>query len=577
MAPAVILISLAGSPALAQVDPWAPPASYYNAATGVGSTLKSQLYNTMKTGHIQRSYGDFRYSAAVHDRDPSNASRILLVYNRLSVPSTWDSGATWNREHTWPQSRQPGSVSNSSTGNLGDPHALRPSDPGTNSARGNDPYGYAATTGNGRSLGGGVYFPGDTDKGDVARQLFYSDTRWGPELGLSLTSGTPGTNQMGYLSSLVAWHYMDPPDEFERRRNHTIYSSVYNPSYYTNNRNAYIDRPEYVWSIYMDQQNDSQLFLAPGPDDPAGGSLRGFSVVTLVGPTTLLSQTVTLNKTGQDGTYFEISTSGYATATPRGRYNAFPMSGGGTASQNINVALVIPANQPGAYSGQVTIDNLDVTLSGGFGHGGTDDNDVVSMIAQALDHAEASFGANADVDTIDVDLGSISEGAGDLFVDIPVYNLEDAPGFTAKLDIEYGSASGDTAALRIEPTLNIANIPAGGAANVRATLNAAVAGSFAATYTIRTFDQRTAENWLEGTALTMRLSGVVESVSTFGDLNCDSVLDYSDVEPFALAIVDATSYGVMFPACDIHRADMNEDNVIDSRDVAGFVGALLQP
>ncbi|MCB9858416.1 MAG: endonuclease [Phycisphaerales bacterium] len=561
----------------AQVDPWAPPATYYNAATGTGATLKSQLYNIMKTGHIQRTYGDFRFSAAIHDRDPSNASRILCVYNRLSVPSTWDSGATWNREHIWPQSRQPGSASNSSTGNIGDPHALRPSDPSTNSSRSNDPYGFATTTGNARSLGGSTFFPGDTDKGDIARQLFYSDTRWGPDLGISLTNSAPSGNQMAYLSALIAWNYLDPPNEFERRRNHTIYSSNYNPSYYTNNRNAFIDHPEYVWSIYVDQQNDSQLFFAPGPDDPAGGSLRGYSVVTIVGPTTVLSQTVELNKTGFDGTYYSVTATGNATASPTGRFNVFPMSSGATESRNISVGLTLPANQPGSYQGLVTIDNLDVTVGGPFGHGGTDDDDVVSMLAQVLDHANGSFDAGADVNSIDVDLGSIDAGDGDLTIDIPVHNLVDAPGFTAKLDIEFGSGLGDTDALLIDSMLALSNISAGSSGNVQATLSDAATGSFDATYTLRTFDQRTAENWQEGAVLTIHLTGAVNTASTVGDMNCDGVVNFGDIGPFSLAMADATAYGSAYPACDINRGDLNGDTLVDGRDLAGFVGELLQP
>lgn len=572
---AVLLVTV--SALQAQVDPWAPPATYYNAATSTGATLKSQLHNIMKSGHIQRTYGDFRFSAAVHDRDPANASRILLVYDRSSVSATWDAGATWNREHIWPQSRQPGSVSNSSTGNLGDPHALRPSDPGVNSSRSNDPYGFATTTGSHRSLGGSTYFPGDMEKGDVARQLFYSDVRWGPDLGISLTNGSPGASQMGYLDSLITWHYLDPPDEFERRRNHTIYSSQLNPSYFTNNRNALVDHPEFVWSIYVDQQNDSQLFLAPNPDDPAGGSFRGDSVVTIVGPTSVLQQTFVLNKTGQDGTYFEVTADGNATATPAGRFNAFPMSGGGIASRNINVALTIPANQPGVYQGQVTIDNLDVTTGGGFGHGGTDEDDVINLVAQVLASANASFDAIADVDTIAFDLGSISQGLGDATIDIAIHNLEDAPGFTAKLDVEFDSASGDTDALVIDPMLNLANVGAGGSAIVQATLSDANVGEFSATYTLSTFDQRTADNWQTGAPLTIQLTGTVVPDSVLGDMNCDDVVDMADVPPFALAIMNRGAYENAFPDCDADRSDLNEDQFSDGRDIAGFVEMLLQP
>ena len=182
----------------------------------------------MSAGHIQATYGDFRFSAAIHDQDPNNSSNIRLVYNNASVNSTWDSGSTWNREHVWPQSRQPGSASNGTRGNIGDPHALRPSSPGVNSSRGNNPFGFGDTTG---SFGNnsGFWYTGDNCRGDIARSIFYSDTRWASE-GLSLVNGSPSGNQMGDLSSLIEWHYLDPPDEFERRRNHTIFSSDFNLS-----------------------------------------------------------------------------------------------------------------------------------------------------------------------------------------------------------------------------------------------------------------------------------------------------------------------------------------------------------
>ena len=220
----LLLLLIGVSNALA--DSWDAPLGYYSSATGTGATLKSQLTSIMSTGHIQRQYGDFRNSAAIHDQDPANPNNILLSYNRASVPATWDAGATWNREHVWPVSRQPGSASNSSRGNLGDPHALRPVNPSINSSRSNDPFGFDTTTG-GYGSQGSHWYPGDADKGDIARMLFYSDTRWS-SLGLSLTDGFPDGNQMGDLASLVAWNYLDPPDEFERRRNHTIYSQAYN-------------------------------------------------------------------------------------------------------------------------------------------------------------------------------------------------------------------------------------------------------------------------------------------------------------------------------------------------------------
>lgn len=231
-------------------DQFNPPPGYYDGITGTGADLENQLYELTRSRQVQRRYGDFRFSAAITDADPKQPGNILLAYNRASVSATWDSGNTWNREHVWPQSLQPGSASNSTTGHLGDPHALRPSDPGINSSRGNRPFGFAETTGSFGGLSGGYYFPGDDDKGDIARQLFYSETRYGRELGIDLVLGFPGSNQMGDLASLLQWHLLDPPDEFERRRNHTIYSQAENPSYYTNNRNPYIDDPEFAYHVF---------------------------------------------------------------------------------------------------------------------------------------------------------------------------------------------------------------------------------------------------------------------------------------------------------------------------------------
>ncbi|MCA9310980.1 MAG: hypothetical protein KDA21_07230, partial [Phycisphaerales bacterium] len=136
------VVSVAGAVAAVHADPYDPPPSYYAGATGTGATLKAQLTAAMSAGHIQRSYGDFRYSAAIHDADPNVPGKVLLCYNRASVNAGWDNGITWNREHVWPQSLQPGDASNSSKGNLGDPHALRPCNPSINSSRGNKPFAY---------------------------------------------------------------------------------------------------------------------------------------------------------------------------------------------------------------------------------------------------------------------------------------------------------------------------------------------------------------------------------------------------------------------------------------------------
>lgn len=67
------------------------------------------------------------------------------------------------------------------------------------------------------------------------------------EPNLKLTDHTERINSdsdyMGRLSTLLAWHFMDPTDDAERARNETVYALQ-------NNRNPFIDHPEWVEAIY---------------------------------------------------------------------------------------------------------------------------------------------------------------------------------------------------------------------------------------------------------------------------------------------------------------------------------------
>ena len=468
-------------------DPYDAPAGYYDSATGTGATLESQLRSIMASGHIQRSYGDFRYSAKITDADPDRPGNILLVYDRLSVDGDWDSGSTWDREHVWPQSQQPGSASNSTRGNLGDPHALRPSLPATNSRRGNDPFGLGNTTGNHRRVGS-YYFPGDADKGDIARQLFYSSTRYS----LDLVNGNPGSNQMGDLASLIAWHYLDTPDDFERGRNHKIYSQSLNPNYYTNNRNAYIDRPELAWSVFVDQQNDSQIGVAGGSS--LGNGATSLSVdlgQVFVGGAGPGTRTVTVDKTGQDGTYYGLSASGLLTGVEVDRPRAFAV--GGSDRDQFTLGLAANSNSAGAFTGRLTVDNLDVTTQGGAGRGANDADDVIDLTYTVFDHATASFSADREATSGQLDFGSVTAGAsGDEARRVfSIFNLEATAGFTSALSVgTWTAVSGDTSVLSLvdgdqaEPDL-----AAGQSLLQAAQVDASVAaGNYSATWSLAVGD-----------------------------------------------------------------------------------------
>src|SRR5438045_8431791 len=113
---AAALLGSCAAPALADYEApnaaYAPPTAYYNAATGTGFTLRTNLHNIITAGFVGQSYGDARYamgtgdtgiSGGFEDVDPNNSSNILLVYNRASINGQWDAGVTWNREHVWPK------------------------------------------------------------------------------------------------------------------------------------------------------------------------------------------------------------------------------------------------------------------------------------------------------------------------------------------------------------------------------------------------------------------------------------------------------------------------------------------
>ncbi len=554
----VVLVTLTAGLASARSDLYGPPEGYYTGVTGTGSLLQTQLGAAMANGHVQRTYGEYRYAAFITDADPNDPTRILLVYNRASVPAIWDAGTTWNREHVWPESRQPGSVSNNTRGNLGDPHSLRPANPSINSSRGNKPFGFADTTGSYGSLGT-YYFPGDTDKGDIARSLFYSETRYA-STGLLLVEAFPSGNQMGQLSALVAWHYLDPPDTFERRRNHTIFSQQANPAYYTNNRNAFVDLPETVWSIFVDQNNDTTLWLGNSLSTPDadGGSVVDLSINTLVGQA-LPPAIVTLNKDGQAGTYFSVTTEGPVSSSVTGRHNAFSIGDADVRPIQITPDPALAA-VPGFSTATIVVDNLDVTTGAGLGMGAQDADDLVSISINVYEPAAASFTADQPLSDVLLDFGVIDLGSGDAVLALGLFNI--APDeFGAPMDIELLSAVGDTGAISIE-FAPVVSLPAGQGELFTGILSDAAEGDFEAVFTFAAYNDRGlfAQPGPAQT-LTLRLTGTVGGEFCVPDLAPPfGILNFFDVATYL------TLYTNQDPA-----ADLNHDGLTNFFDVSLYM------
>lgn len=358
-----------------------------------------------------------------------------------------------------------------------DEFLLRPCTPSLNSARSNEYY--APTTGSGSHHDYSSYwFPGDADKGDLARTMFYAVTRYPTYSGnnLSLVNGAPATYQMGDLTSLLHWNYSDVPDAFERRRNQAVYSSGLNPTYYQNNRNAFIDHPEYVWSVFVDQANDTAVTVGT-PSVDLGRVIVGSS---------LAPQNVTINKTGNNGTYYEVRTAGSATSTVSGRYNAFAI--GGAGSKVGTVGLSASTSTAGLKSGTITVDNLDVTTQGGAGKGANDPDDVINVAGTVLDHALPSFAAGAQTTSLTLDFGTLALNSGTHALARELYNRMQTLGYTAKLDLD---SIGFTGPSVFSSTLAPSSTPldAGSHEDFSVFLGTTQPGMFSGTYTLTCSDE----------------------------------------------------------------------------------------
>jgi hypothetical protein len=59
-----------------------------------------------------------------------------------------------------------------------------------------------------------------------------------------------------------------------------------------------------------------------------------------------------------------------------------------------------------------------------------------------------------------------------------------------------------------------------------------------------------------------------------GDLNCDGIVDFVDINPFVLALSDPAGYQAAFPQCDTLNGDCNGDGYVTFEDINPFVAIL---
>jgi endonuclease I len=239
----------------AQID------SYYSTINGQsGSELKSNL-NSIIDDHNSISYSSVWDAHKDLYEDPSNADNIILFYSQDSIDkSNQDSGDSpgtyFNREHLWPRSY---GIDTSGSDNT-DLHHLVPVYKSVNSSRSNkyfdnsDPNlpGYrnpANPLSPSCTTNSDTFEPGDAQKGSAARAILYVATRYDYlEIVNTPPSDAPSTsnNKMAQLSTLLDWNRKALPTIKEKSNNQKIYEL------YQNNRNPFIDYPEFADAIWVD-------------------------------------------------------------------------------------------------------------------------------------------------------------------------------------------------------------------------------------------------------------------------------------------------------------------------------------
>jgi hypothetical protein len=405
-------------------------------------------------------------------------------------------------------------------------HHLFPSDPGENSTRGNQNYGgvFGAQGYGIVNDGGTKYYPGDLDAGMAARAQFYMAVRYdGTDSGtsdLELSAGNPADSgtTLGDLNRLIEWHFSAPPDSFERRRNQVIYDS------YQGNRNPFIDHPEYAWSIFVNQTNDSQLSISGSTVNSNGSSTRNVDLGRVfVNAAVPAAQAFTLNKVGNNGTYFQVTASGAATSSLSSPFNA--MRTNQTDSKSISVGMSTTTTSAGLKSGAVTIDNLDITTGGGTGRGANDANDTFNVSLTVLDHATPSFAPASSLTSLSHDFGNLAIGAGSPSYNFDVYNLLATAGYTANMDFDSVTPSGNSAAFTTNLAASAGSLVlVGGTGHTfTSSLTAMTVGTFSASYSLYFSDENI--TGALNKSITLMLTGKTRLA---GDYNGDLVVDAAD-------------------------------------------------
>ena len=353
-------------------------AYYASVTTAIASELsvgeiKTAISNVISQGHKNLSYSEVWTALTKTDEDPQNADNVILLYKGTSIAKMSNGSGTqstdpdnWNREHVWAKSH--GFPSTSQEG-YSDIHHLRPTDISVNSSRGNLDFDNSDTPlaeAPANSVDGDSFEPRDAVKGDVARMVFYMDTRYEGEAGdntpdLQVLDRLTSTGEaaLGKLCRLIEWHNADPVSTAEAARNDAIYE-------FQGNRNPYIDNPDWVATIFGAESCTGDA--EPEPGDGDNGSEPGTGTGAII-----ISEYIEGSSNNKAIELFNRTNSDIDLASESYKLSRF--SNGGTSGSDINLSGVIAANSTFVIvhsSANETLQALANQISGSLSHNGDD-------------------------------------------------------------------------------------------------------------------------------------------------------------------------------------------------------------
>ena len=390
-------------------------------------------YNASTNKITNYSYG----SSASSSKNNPYIHALYINRDIDNKTTAWDNHNQdeWgiNREHVWPKAE--GFDSSGAGGARGDPMHLMAGNGYSNNIHSNYYYGYVKTStsytdcgskysnqsgnlrGTSKTLNSGTVFePQDCDKGDIARAIFYMVARYNylsgsdsdgidtnnPNLTLTqdisdwsssgYTSSTSRQGKLGVLTDLLAWHHADPVDEYEIHRNNLLYTN------FTNNRNPFIDFPEWVdfiWgtatyngSTYQGYSSTPTGYATPSSDtingyngggstDPVavtGVSLNKESTTLLVGESEVLTANVApsnatnqaVSWTSSNTSVATISSSGRVSAVSEGNSTITVTTSDGGFTATCSVSVTTSGGGGGGEGGEAAEDTMCAVGFGGY-------------------------------------------------------------------------------------------------------------------------------------------------------------------------------------------------------------------